>query len=470
MATFESFAKGSANGIVFKPGEGETSRIVELLENGDMPRGGAKISAEELALVVTWIDEGAKFDGPDPTALLASLRPAAAGTPDAGGTRLTAVKASSKDEVQFCRDLGKVLVEQCLGCHGTQNQGNNLSFNTFDSLLRGGDSGAPLVPGKPGESLLVQKLRGMAGERMPLNRPALPEETIAKFEKWIALGARFDGADPAAPTDETVALVIALGATHDELSASRAELAAKNWRLILPDATTEAQQTTQVLVYGSPSPVVLAEVAKVADEQAARLAALFKRPADRPLIKGRLTLYVFLKRYEYGEVGVMIERREIPPQWQGHWRYTGVDAYGCILLDGDNVPPGLVAQQIAGAYIASLGKVPAWFAEGSARALAAKLDRKDERAKQWDEAAARILQSAETPEAFLSGELAPEDSDVLSYAFVRHLMTGWNRYASLAAALHDGTSFDEAFRANFRATPAELVDQWQKRAGARRAR
>ena len=62
-------------------------------------------------------------------------------------------------------------------------------------------------------------------------------------------------------------------------------------------------------------------------------------PADRSLVKGRLTLYVFDKRYDYGEVGTMLERREIPASWRGHWRYTGVDAYGCVLLTGTKRPP-----------------------------------------------------------------------------------------------------------------------------------
>ena len=58
------------------------------------------------------------------------------------------------------------------------------------------------MPGKPSESLLVRKLKGMAGDRMPLNKPALPDDVIAKFEKWVATGARFDGPDPAVPRED----------------------------------------------------------------------------------------------------------------------------------------------------------------------------------------------------------------------------------------------------------------------------
>jgi mono/diheme cytochrome c family protein len=466
MASYASLAKGSLGGTVIMAGDAKGSRIVEVIESGDMPRSGGKVTPAELALLTAWIDQGAKFDGKDPAVQLTSLVPAGTGQ----AARLEVVPANRSDEVQFARDLGKTFIEQCLECHGQQNPRSGFSLNTFNRLLAGGDNGPALAPGKPGESLLARKLRGTSGKRMPLERPPLSEETIAKIEKWIALGARFDGADPATPLEDTVALVVALGSTHEQLRDSRAQLAAKNWRLILPDATGRNEATPQVLVYGAVGQELLADVARVADQQAAKIAALLKLPTDRPLVKGRLTLYVFDKRYDYGEVGTMLEHREIPAEWRGHWRYTGVDAYGCLLVEGDEIPPGLVAQQIAGAYVASLGKIPRWFAEGTARALAARLDPKDPRAKQWDDQAARLVKSADKPEAFLEGELPLEDADVLAYSFVKSLMSPPARYIALVAALEQGTKFDEAFSKHFRATPADVVAAWKTRLARGRGR
>jgi hypothetical protein len=372
--------------------------------------------------------------------------------------------ATGNEAVQFARDLGKVLLVHCIECHGEQNPRANFSVNTFARLLNGGDSGAVIVPGKSAESLLIKKLRGTAGERMPLNKPALPEETIARFESWIASGARFDGADAAAPLEFTVALVAARNASHDELRASRAELATRNWRLILPDALNEVEETDNVLVRGAVAKVLLAEVAKVADEQVVRLAKPFKAPKGQPFVKGRVTLYVFDKRYDYGEVGTMLEKREIPSDWLGHWQFTGVDAYGCVLIVGDRVPATLVAEQLAGVYVASLGKVPRWFAEGSARAAVAALDRQDPRVKKWDASAGTILKSLEKPEAFLTSDLPADQQDVLSYSFVRYLMSQSNRYAELLAALRGGADFDKAFAEVYRGSPASLVPTWANRA------
>lgn len=465
MATYVSLSRGSESGPVIMAGDASGSRIVEVIASGDMPRGGGKVSDEELNLLSAWIKAGAKFDGPDSAAPLTSF--AAGSKPEEPDPRLKVVAASGNEEAQFARDVGPVLLEHCFECHGEQNPRNQFSVATFAQLLQGGTSGVVLVPGQPPESLLVKKIRGSAGARMPLDRPPLSEETIAKIETWIALGAKFDGPDPAMSLEDTVALSVARRATHDDLTKSRAELAAKNWRLILPDAPANSKDTANVLIYSNVSPEVLAEVASVADEQVAKLRKLFKVPAEQPMIKGRLTLFVFDKRYDYGEVGTMLEHREIPSAWRGHWRHTIVDAYGCVLLSNDQVSPGLVAQQIAGAYVASMGKIPRWFSEGTARAVAARIEPKDPRVKLWDDQVGRIAFAQAKPDAFLSGELPPEDSDVLSYSFVKYLMSTPPRYAALIAALQLETSFDKAFAKSYGLSASEATASWATRVGKR---
>src|SRR5262245_43846496 len=59
------------------------------------------------------------------------------------------------------RKIRPVLVEHCYKCHSRQasKQRGGLLLDTRQSLRRGGDSGPPIVPGKPAESLLVQSLR-----------------------------------------------------------------------------------------------------------------------------------------------------------------------------------------------------------------------------------------------------------------------------------------------------------------------
>ncbi len=466
MSTYVSLAKGSDNGPVIVGGDAETSRMIELLKSGDMPRAGGKLADDQLALITAWIAAGAKFDGADSAAPLASYA-AAASAPQAPPTP-GVVMATGKESVLFSRDIASTLATNCLACHGDEDARKNFSLATFGRLLQGGESGPPIVPGKPRESLLVKKLRGMAGPRMPFEKPPLTEETIAKIERWIALGAKFDGPSPTAQLEQIAAGGAASSATHDELSRTRSQLAASNWRLFLPDVKPNQYETPQVLVYGSLSREILADVAQVADQQAARLQKLFKVPADEPLIKGRATLFAFDKRYDYGEVGAMLEHREIPSTCRGHWRRDGADAYACVLLTSDaTAAPGLVAQQLAGLYLSGLGQIPRWYAEGTARAIAARVEPKDPRVKLWDDQVPRILSSNGKPAAFLTEGLPPEDNDILSYSYCRFLLTNANRHAALVAALQQKEPFDAAFSKAYGAPPADLVDPWLTRATKR---
>ena len=466
MGSYVALSRGSKNGTVIMPGDAQGSRIVEVLESGDMPRGGGKLSADEVATIASWITAGAKFDGPDSAAPLTSF--AAPKAKDEPRSKIEVVAATGKEPVQFARDLGKILLDNCFECHGEQNPRSGFSVNSFDRLLRGGDSGVVVVPGKPAESLIVKKLRGMAGKRMPLDQPPLPDETIARIEQWIALGAKFDGSDPAAPLEEIVAIAVAQNSSHEELSQARGQLAAKNWRLMMPDSPGHHEETPNLVLYGSATPEVLSDVARTADEQVVKVRKLFKVPAELPLVKGRLTVFAFDRRYDYGEVGTMLEHREIPSTWRGHWRYTGADAYACVLLSSDGqASAGGLAQQIAGAYIASLGKIPHWFAEGTGRAVAAKFDPKDPRVKFWDDQIVRILHATDKPDGFLSGALPPEDGDILSYSFVKFLMTSGSRFAPLVAALQQGTAFEAAFTKSFGGTPSQIAATWAAKAAKR---
>ena len=66
--------------------------------------------------------------------------------------------------MSFSNDLAPVFVKHCIGCHGLGRRASGrLNLNTFDGLLRGGERGAPVVPGKPADSLLIKKLKGTGG-------------------------------------------------------------------------------------------------------------------------------------------------------------------------------------------------------------------------------------------------------------------------------------------------------------------
>ena len=61
---------------------------------------------------------------------------------------------------------------------------------------------------------------------------------------------------------------------------------------------------------------------------------------------------------------------------------------------------------------------------------------------------------------FLTGKLPPEQSDVVSYSFVKFLMKSAGNYQSLLAAVRSGQTFDKAFADVYKASPAQAAEVW----------
>jgi mono/diheme cytochrome c family protein len=472
MANYAELMRGPTEGKVIFPGDDKGSRLIQVIEEGDMPRGGGKVSAQELATLKKWIAEGAKFDG-DGNAALATLAP---NTPMADTPRLEVTKATGKETVSFANDVAPLLIANCYGCHldGMRASGR-LDMDSFARMLRGGESGPPLVPGKPAESLIVQKLKGTAGgERMPAGgRDPLSADEIAVIEKWIQEGASFDGPDPNQNTRQVAALARAKRATHEELAAERAQQSADYWKLGMPGVDRDTVETENFLLMGNIGEEKLGAMGELAEQVKSKLEPILRIPAGRPLIKGRMTLYFFPQRYDYSEFGKMVEKRALPQPWRGHWRYNVIDAYAAMIPSRTDAYSAevLLAQQIAGAYVASLeGMPPRWFAEGVARAAAAKIGSDDSRVTEWDEQIADLAASQSKPDDFLTGKLPAEQADILSYSFAKFLMSDAGRFGKLLQSLQGGEDFDKAFAASYGGPPEQAAALWVRRAATGRRR
>ena len=55
MGTFAALMKGPPEGVVIFAGDTVGSRLIETIETGDMPRGGGKVTPDELKLLKEWI-------------------------------------------------------------------------------------------------------------------------------------------------------------------------------------------------------------------------------------------------------------------------------------------------------------------------------------------------------------------------------------------------------------------------------
>src|SRR5579883_3505602 len=98
--------------------------------------------------------------------------------------------AESPEGVAFFEQkIRPILVNECYKCHSSEAKPlkGGLRLDSKAGLLKGGDTGPALVPGKPEESLILEALRYQGLEMPPKRR--LAEGVAADFERWIKMGA-----------------------------------------------------------------------------------------------------------------------------------------------------------------------------------------------------------------------------------------------------------------------------------------
>jgi mono/diheme cytochrome c family protein len=102
----------------------------------------------------------------------------------------------AEEALTFERAVRPILKAHCFRCHGEgEKMRGGLDVRLRRFLVAGGDLGPAVVPGKPGESLLLERIR--AGQ-MPPGKEAkrLSAGEIGLIERWIATGARTSRPEP----------------------------------------------------------------------------------------------------------------------------------------------------------------------------------------------------------------------------------------------------------------------------------
>jgi len=100
--------------------------------------------------------------------------------------------AQKASDIEFFESrIRPILAQDCYECHQSKGpQKGGLALDHREALRRGGDSGPVIVPGQPGDSLLIQAIHQTSEDlQMPKSGAKLEASVIADFETWIAKGA-----------------------------------------------------------------------------------------------------------------------------------------------------------------------------------------------------------------------------------------------------------------------------------------
>lgn len=104
------------------------------------------------------------------------------------GAKVVPVTGGKK--IDFAHDVQPIFEKSCYECHGVNKKKGGLRLDARAFVMKGGGSGAAVVPGHAEQSLLLQYVTGANGKkRMPLNKDPLSAEQVATLKAWVDQGA-----------------------------------------------------------------------------------------------------------------------------------------------------------------------------------------------------------------------------------------------------------------------------------------
>lgn len=97
------------------------------------------------------------------------------------------------DKIDFAKSIQPILETRCLDCHGAKKHKADLRLDSKDALLKGGEDGKVVEPGKAEESELYKRviLPKDSDDIMPPKGEPLSKEQTDLIKQWINEGANW---------------------------------------------------------------------------------------------------------------------------------------------------------------------------------------------------------------------------------------------------------------------------------------
>ena len=177
LTSLPALLTGGVSGTALVAGKSEQSLLIEKVVTGQMPPGESKLSSQEIKQIRNWINTGA---------------PKEINRINNNNAQSSLFQLSKVSE----QDVLPIFQVRCIACHGKRLKEGGLDLRTRTSRLKGGRSGPAIIPGKPEQSLVIQKIESgeMPPVEMQLTKSVRPpnEMELKTLRRWITAGAPAD--------------------------------------------------------------------------------------------------------------------------------------------------------------------------------------------------------------------------------------------------------------------------------------
>lgn len=117
------------------------------------------------------------------------------GMPKTSWGQIEIASVQRNEPVSFAKDILPIFQKNCLACHNETDRQGDLTLESPESILKGGDSGPAAVAGKGGESLILQIASHAEEPVMPpedndVAAENLTPEQLGLLKLWIDQGAK----------------------------------------------------------------------------------------------------------------------------------------------------------------------------------------------------------------------------------------------------------------------------------------
>lgn len=106
------------------------------------------------------------------------------------GARFLLSAAETQEVSDYTTHIEPILQANCVACHTGAGKMGGLLMDSHEALMKGGDHGPVVVPGKSSVSRMVLMLEGKIKPQMPFGGKPLPRAEIDLIKAWIDAGAK----------------------------------------------------------------------------------------------------------------------------------------------------------------------------------------------------------------------------------------------------------------------------------------